>query len=718
MIKKYIYTFFVSVVFLLPASQSALSQQVTAKWLEQKFSDYLKLNPYEEVFLHTDRDFYNAGEGIWIKTYLVDRQNQKLSSLSNLVYVELLNAENLAVSQIRILTKQGAGKGYLQMPDSLGTGVYLLRAYTNNMKNDPPENYFYREIRIFNSLRLNTSFENLQNKISINNSESSKTVENHDGIKMGINLQLADSIEFDIKVPENLIAENDYSFVLFIQTNGNINYIKEFKLSGESFNIKIPKLMVGKGIHQCCVFGKEKGFLFEKYFYTPLNSVKTEVNINSDTIKQRQKIEFDFIKITENKQAVLNGNFSISVYAGFELNSNIGLEEFMVFGSEFGQFPYWFLHGKGLGQCSEQEINQLIDNLKSSRIDWEKIKLPEKKNNYFGFENGTHFIYGILTEPDQTPAKPGEMVLLCVPGKEAVFKYTRTTQEGKFSFGIPFSENPSEIIMMPENAGLNRRIFVQSSFSDKFAPVEITQDSVSENLIKFITRLGINYQVNKIYNLQNPEIQTATDSLFTNPRRFYGKPDIELKLSDYISLPLMEEVFFEILPNVSYKKKKDDYEIIISDRVDNKPVVKSPCLMIDGVVVSDASLIINLNPEMVEKIEVIKDDYVVGKYLFPGIVNVITKAGDFKTFPLPDYMVRISNRLTDKNFSFVSPSYTYGSNQNRLPDYRNTIYWEPDSESGRIAFWTPDIPGNYTINIQGFTNDGQLVSMKKIFTIK
>ena len=40
------------------------------------------------------------------------------------------------------------------------------------------------------------------------------------------------------------------------------------------------------------------------------------------------------------------------------------------------------------------------------------------------------------------------------------------------------------------------------------------------------------------------------------PVRFYGQPDIELVLSDYISLPVMNEIFFELLPGVSTEKEK------------------------------------------------------------------------------------------------------------------------------------------------------------------
>ena len=107
------------------------------------------------------------------------------------------------------------------------------------------------------------------------------------------------------------------------------------------------------------------------------------------------------------------------------------------------------------------------------------------------------------------------------------------------------------------------------------------------------------------------------------------------------------------------KKKKSTYEISITYHVGDELVVTSPCLMIDGVIIKDASLIANLDPEIVQKIDVIKEKYLVGKYLFPGIVNVITKAADFSSVVrLPEYMIRQPYRVMDPVRSFVSPDYS------------------------------------------------------------
>jgi hypothetical protein len=157
----------------------------------------------------------------------------------------------------------------------------------------------------------------------------------------------------------------------------------------------------------------------------------------------------------------------------------------------------------------------------------------------------------------------------------------------------------------------------------------------------------------------------------------------------------------------------------ISDPADNSVFKKPPVLFIDGVVVNDPATIAEFDPELVEKIEAVKELYVIGDYYFFGLVNVITRAGDYSGVTLPDYAVRLNYRVIDRPKSFISPDYsTDEMKQSRIPDLRNTLYWnpalKPDNDGKvRLDFWTSDYRGMYEINIQGITSDGKPVSVRK-----
>ena len=83
----------------------------------------------EKVFVSTDKTFYVTGEIIWFKVFKTDGQNLP-NDFSKVVYVEVMSGDK-AVLQGKIGIEEGTGNGSFFIPASLGSGNYILRAYTN-----------------------------------------------------------------------------------------------------------------------------------------------------------------------------------------------------------------------------------------------------------------------------------------------------------------------------------------------------------------------------------------------------------------------------------------------------------------------------------------------------------------------------------------------------------------------------------------------------------
>ena len=149
----------------------------------------------------------------------------------------------------------------------------------------------------------------------------------------------------------------------------------------------------------------------------------------------------------------------------------------------------------------------------------------------------------------------------------------------------------------------------------------------------------------------------------------------------------------------------------------------APVLMIDGVIIHNADIIGELDPDAVEKIDLIRERYFVGEYVFYGIINVITRRGDFDGFALPANAVRLPYRVTEPVVTFSSPSYgSPSARNNRIPDFRNTLYWNPElkpDDKGiyRADFFTSDVKSEYVINVQGIAADGSLISANKTIRV-
>lgn len=125
------------------------------------FESYISENPQEKVYLHYDRPYYAAGETIWFKAYLTVGPYQIPSSLSNTIYVELINSENQIIQQLKIFSSEGFAAGQIQLPDSLKSGNYLIRAYTNWMRNSGEKYFFHSQLKIWNSQELHNDLESL-----------------------------------------------------------------------------------------------------------------------------------------------------------------------------------------------------------------------------------------------------------------------------------------------------------------------------------------------------------------------------------------------------------------------------------------------------------------------------------------------------------------------------------------------------------------------------
>lgn len=122
--------------------------------LERIFSSFeknLTEMPQEKVYIHVDRPYYAAGETIWFKSYLTLGPFHEPSLLSQTVYVELVNSDGKIIQDIKLYSPDGFASGHFDIPDSLSSGRYLIRSYTNWMRNFDEAYFFHRQIEIWNT---------------------------------------------------------------------------------------------------------------------------------------------------------------------------------------------------------------------------------------------------------------------------------------------------------------------------------------------------------------------------------------------------------------------------------------------------------------------------------------------------------------------------------------------------------------------------------------
>ncbi|MBN2891810.1 MAG: TonB-dependent receptor plug domain-containing protein [Bacteroidales bacterium] len=138
--------FFLSIILLVTCFCEISAQYFqNYEKVYRNFSDSIS---WQKIYLHTDKNNYSSNETIWHKAYLFDSKNNYLDSTKQIIYIELISPEEKIVYAKQYLCGNGTTYGKIFIPDSLLSGKYQLRAFTENMKNFSSLFYFCKTISI------------------------------------------------------------------------------------------------------------------------------------------------------------------------------------------------------------------------------------------------------------------------------------------------------------------------------------------------------------------------------------------------------------------------------------------------------------------------------------------------------------------------------------------------------------------------------------------
>jgi hypothetical protein len=314
-----------------------------------------------------------------------------------------------------------------------------------------------------------------------------------------------------------------------------------------------------------------------------------------------------------------------------------------------------------------------------------------------------------------------ESLCLSFVGKHALCRFTRTDGEGRFSF-ISKEKGVREIVIHPVNTK-QEEYYVELVNPFDINPVEYNMPPffIDTSRLDDINNAIIAMQVRKIY--LTPVKQNPVEKNDTPERDFYGDPEKRIVLSGYIELKSLREVIKEIVPGVSTKRTSNTITLSMINKYPTRPFVKSPLVILDGVPVQNIDEVLNIRPAEMELIDVVNTRYFISGEVIEGIINLRSKKGDMSVinFDRSIFRQEYTGMQLPRTYNF--PVYTSDSLRNsRSADFRNTLYWNPEIKTGNngnaeISFYTSDEPGDYSIIIEGFTNDGKYCKSVTSFTV-
>ena len=167
-----------------------------------------------------------------------------------------------------------------------------------------------------------------------------------------------------------------------------------------------------------------------------------------------------------------------------------------------------------------------------------------------------------------------------------------------------------------------------------------------------------------------------------------------------------------------------------SDQSSNEPLV-----LLDGVPVnafsdgfseSTASIISNLSPHDIERIDVLKysNSSAYGSRGANGVIVITTRknTGNYERFGERGRFVELKVPGFSATKKFRAPDYSVANPSHKLSDYRSTLYWNPSltTNSNNIAefsFYAADLQTQYRIVVEGITEAGRVVHAEKLITV-
>ncbi len=331
-------------------------------------------------------------------------------------------------------------------------------------------------------------------------------------------------------------------------------------------------------------------------------------------------------------------------------------------------------------------------------------------------------ISGIIRNTVSGEPLRNEIIVLSFVGKAALCYFTRTNEEGRFIF-VTREDGVREIVIQPLSPDLDDYyVELDNPFPETFSRTCPGTFSLDTGMLKLITRAVISMQVKMIYDPLMPEKTGALKK--SPPKDFYGLPDYTTKMSTFIQLTSIREAIKEIVPGAVTTSRKGKTVINTIYKQNDQIEVMDPLVIVDGVPVLNHEKVLNIKGDKIEKIDILSNEYYISDIALGGVIDITTYDGDLSVIEFDKPVFRQEFEAPQPHYCFTSPDYSDAfRKESRIPDYRNTLYWNPDIRTdvngkAEVEFFTSDEAGDYILLVEGFTSDGHRGSATLLFSVK
>jgi TonB-dependent SusC/RagA subfamily outer membrane receptor len=546
------------------------------------------------------------------------------------------------------------------------------------------------------------------------------SVNNIDNSKMQIKIYLS----------PDLLNSGGYSLVA--HHNGTVFFNTEISSTKQVVSATVPKDSLPSGITTISLLNKEFLPVNERIVF--INNMSDKIVAEAENLKasysKREKVDFNLI--TKNGEKPVQGSFSIAVTNTTavkpdpENETNI-LTKLLLTSDLVGYVEkpnYYFLN-------DDPETRQHLDNLLLTqgwrKLNWKEIKEDKEPVNSFGAEKKLQ-ISGRAMKGGK-PVVKGKISLVSFSGGFFMTD-TLTDENGRFNFDkIEFLDSTKFIVQARTDKD---KKFVDIEM-DKVTGQAVTKNpntgdievNVNQSLSGYLeesgkyfddlTRRGllnrtILLDAVNIVEKRRPDIQSSNLNGAGNADAVFTAKDFEnaISLGQFLQGRIAG---VQIVNGQAFARNSQSPMAIMVDGMN----FGGEDTNLDDVVIQD-----------IETVEILKsgaNTAIYGMNGGSGVIVITTKRGQGirSVNPYTPGLINISPKGYAVSREFYSPKYD--TQPESRPDYRTTVYWNPQiitdvNGKTNISYFNTDVPGSYRMVIEGIDADGSLARKVLSYEVK
>ncbi|WP_036385254.1 hypothetical protein [Muricauda sp. MAR_2010_75] len=323
-------------------------------------------------------------------------------------------------------------------------------------------------------------------------------------------------------------------------------------------------------------------------------------------------------------------------------------------------------------------------------------------------------ISGTIVKKDTRLPVENQRIGLSLPGEAFLFKVATSNEEGKFSFILDrkYNNTAAALQVMAEDA--DQYEVNLDAGANEYNDLVFPEFVIPQILEKSILQRSVHNQIENAYS----EIRLDSVIHVEQIAPFYRDLPIVYDLDAYTRFNTLTETIIEVTDHLSIKTLNDGNRIFeVRPNVGLSNDNLTAAVFVDGLFIKKHEDFIGYSAKKVKSISFSRDNVMIGSQAFQGILSFKTIEGNFyNEYYSPDIKSAelFKPELQKKYFK---QEYTEGDEQAHIPDFRYQLLWQPNVDLSKktqeIVFYTSDVAGTYELVLEGFTSNGNPVSVKR-----